>query len=188
MLLDLVAELEGRRRWVERTGASSMVAYPWLSVNPDAKVIYLTRNTTDTALSMSKHPVFQLSAIRNQFHQRYGADPYVRVLERALPAELPEEMRRLLPENLTAQTLRELDYDLGFYETTIAQMNGSAEQALADLQPRELLRVRYEDILADPVTQLTGLGEFIGFADPAGWAIQVAAQVNPPKKRSAARA
>jgi putative sulfotransferase len=188
MLLDLVAELEGRRRWVERTGASSMVAYPWLSVNPDAKVIYLTRNTTDTALSMSKHPVFQLSAIRNQFHQRYGADPYVRVLERALPAELPEEMRRLLPENLTAQTLRELDYDLGFYETTIAQMNGSAEQALADLQPRELLRVRYEDILADPVTQLTGLGEFIGFADPAGWAVQVAAQVNPPKKRSAARA
>jgi hypothetical protein len=38
------------------------------------------------------------------------------------------------------------------------------------------------------VTQLTGLGEFIGFADPAGWAVQVAAQVNPPKKRSAARA
>lgn len=188
MLLDLVAELEGRRRWVERTGASSMVAYPWLSVNPDAKVIYLTRNTADTALSMSKHPVFQLSAIRNQFHQRYGADPYVRVLERALPAELPEEMRRLLPENLTAQTLRELDYDLGFYETTIAQMNGSAEQALADLQPRELLRVRYEDILADPVTQLAELGRFIGFADPSGWAAQVADQVSPPKKRSAAPA
>jgi putative sulfotransferase len=188
MLLDLIAELEGRRRWVERTGASSMVAYPWLSVNPDAKVIYLTRNTADTALSMSKHPVFQLSAIRNQFHQRYGADPYVRVLERALPAELPDEMRRLLPENLTAQTLRELDYDLGFYETTIAQMNGSAEQALADLQPRELLRVRYEDILADPVTQLAELGQFIGFADPSGWAAQVADQVSPPKKRSAAPA
>jgi pimeloyl-ACP methyl ester carboxylesterase/acyl carrier protein len=188
MMLDLVAEIEGRRRWVERTGASSMVAYPWLSANPDAKVVYLTRNTADTALSMSKHPVFQLTAIRNQFHQRYGADPYVRALERSLPAELPEEMRRLLPENLTAQTLRELDYDLSFYETTIAQMNGSAEQALADLRPRELLRVRYEDILADPVPELAKIGEFLGFADPSGWATQVSDQVNPPKKRSAAPA
>ena len=188
MLLDLITELEGRQRWVERTGASSMVAYPWLSANPDVKVVYLTRNTADTALSMSKHPVFQLSAIRNQFHQRYGADPYVRVLERSLPPDLPEDMRRLLPENLTAQTLRELDYDLSFYETTIAQMNGSAEQALADLQPRELLRLRYEDILAEPVTELTRLGEFIGFGDPSGWAAQVASQVNPPKKRSAAPA
>jgi putative sulfotransferase len=188
MLLDLVAELEGRVRWVERTGASSMVAYPWLSANLDAKVVYLTRNTADTALSMSKHPVFQLSAIRNQFHQRYGADPYVRVLERSLPDDLPDDMRRLLPENLTAQTLRNLDYDLGFYETTIEQMNGSAEQALADLQPRELLRVRYEDILADPVTELAGLGEFIGLRDPSGWATQVAAQVNPPRKSAAARA
>jgi putative sulfotransferase len=188
MLLDLVAEIEGRRRWVERTGASSMVAYPWLSANPDAKVVYLTRNTADTALSMSKHPVFQLTAIRNQFHQRYGADPYVRALERSLPAELPEEMRRLLPENLTAQTLRELDYDLSFYETTIAQMNGSAEQALADLRPRELLRVRYEDILANPVPELAEIGEFLGFADPSGWATQVSGKVNPPKKRSAAPA
>jgi putative sulfotransferase len=48
--------------------------------------------------------------------------------------------------------------------------------------------VRYEDILADPVTELTALGEFIGFADPSGWAAQVADQVNPPKKRSAAPA
>lgn len=187
MLLDLLAHLEGKRRWVERTGASSMVAYPWLSSVPDAKVIYLTRNTRDTALSMSRHPVFQMSAIRHKFHVQYGADPYVRVLERPMPADLPEEMRMLLPANLTAQTLRDLEYDLGFYENMVEQMNGSAEQALADLQPQTLYRTRYEDLLAEPVDQLTQLGEFIGFADPAGWAVRVADQIRTPRASSAAR-
>jgi putative sulfotransferase len=56
-------------------------------------------------------------------------------------------------------------------------MNGCAEQALADVRPKELYRVRYEDILADPAGELTRLGEFIGFGDPAGWADSVADQV-----------
>lgn len=180
MLLDLMAELLGRRRWIERTGASSMIAYPWLAANPDAKIVYLTRNTRDTALSMSKHAVFQLAAVRAKFHAEYGADPYVRELERPLPEKLPEEMERLLPQNLNAETLRGMEYDMRFFENMVEQMNGSAEQALADLQPKHLLRIRYEEILADPVTELTKLGTYIGFTDPAGWAAKVAGQVKRP--------
>lgn len=182
MLLDLLANLMGRSRWVERTGASSMVAHPWLAANLDARVVYLTRNSHDTALSMSKHPVFQVAAIRREFHVRYGTDPYVSFLERSLPDNMPEDMQRLLPGNLTLQTLRDRDYDLGFYETMIEQMNGSAEQALADLRPQHLYRVRYEDILSEPVAELTKLGEFIGFTDPAGWAAENAGQIQPPRR------
>jgi putative sulfotransferase len=181
MLLDLLAVLEGRKRWVERTGASSMVAHPWMSANPDAKIIYLTRNTRDTAKSMSKHPVFQMSAVRHEFHVRYGTDPYVRILDKALPADIPEEMRRLMPDNLTAEGLRGLETDLSFYESMVEQMNGAAEQALDDLQPSQLYRIRYEDIQADPVTELTRLGEFIGLSDPGEWADRVGGRVRPAR-------
>ena len=42
--------------------------------------------------------------------------------------------------------------------------------------------MRYEDILADPVTELAELGEFIGFADPSGWAAQVARPGQPAEE------
>src|SRR5204862_459019 len=79
--------------------------------------------------------------------------------------------------------LATLDFDLGFYESMVEQMNGSAEQALADLKPKHLYRVRYEDILDEPIGELTKLGEWLGFADPAGWATQVAPKVKAPKPR-----
>lgn len=183
MFLDLVTHLEGKRRWVERSGASSMVAYPWMAACPDANIVYLTRNIKDTARSMSKHPSFQFSAVRHQFHVRYGADPYSKRLERWLPdtSELPEELQRLMPDQMTAETLREANFDIRLFEQMVAHMHGSAEQALADLQPKRLHRIQYEDLQADPREELTKLGSFLGFSDPAGWAERTAHRVSPPR-------
>lgn len=178
MMLDVLADTLGRSRWVERTGASSMVAYPWLLANPDAKVVHLTRNVPDTVKSMSKHPAFQLSEIRHQFHTRYGVDPYIRDMpETVLPGDLPDEMRQFLPGNITAEAMNARKFDTAFFERMIAQLEGSAEQAIADLKPTRLYRMRYDDILADPVRELTKLGEFLEFPDPAGWAASAAPQV-----------
>lgn len=178
MMLDVLADTLGRSRWVERTGASSMVAYPWLLANPDAKVVHLTRNVADTVRSMSKHPAFQLSEIRHQFHTRYGVDPYIRDMpETLLPGDLPDELRQFLPGNITAEALNARKFDAAFFERMIAQLEGSAEQAIADLKPTQLYRMRYEDILSDPVRELTKLGEFLEFPDPAGWAASAAPQV-----------
>jgi putative sulfotransferase len=178
MLLDLLANTLGRSRWVERTGASSTIAYPWLLVNPDAKVVHLTRNVDDTVKSMSKHPAFQLSEIRHEFHARYGVDPYIRAMPgTALPDDLPDEMRQFLPGNITAEALRARKFNKAFFEQLIAQLEGSAEQALADLQPAQLYKMRYEDIRADPVRELTRLGEFLEFPDPSDWASRAAPQV-----------
>ncbi len=188
MLLDLLVALTGKRRWVERSGASSAVAEPMLAAFPEAKIVYLTRNIADTALSMSKHASFQFAAARHEFHVRYGADPYgERRCQDRLPdaAEMPEEMRRLLPDQMTAEALREMGRDIGRYEAMCAHMMGSAEQALADLQPRHLHRMRYEDLLSRPLDELTQLGEFLGFADPSGWAARTADRVVSPRARSA---
>jgi pimeloyl-ACP methyl ester carboxylesterase len=187
MLLNLMANLTHKRRWIERSGASSMVAEPLLRAFPEAKFVYLTRNVSDTALSMSKHASFQFAAARHEFHMRCGADPYTRWYRREKmpdPASLPEDLRRLLPEELTLETLQEIGSDLTRFVGMVEHMNGSAEQALADYQPRHLHRLRYEDLVASPMEELTKLGEFFEFADPPGWAAAVAGRVRPSRTRT----
>jgi putative sulfotransferase len=186
-LLDLLATMSGRRRWVERSGGSSAVAEPLLRALPDLRVVYLTRNIEDTARSMSRHSTFQFAAARYEFQLRYGTDPYSPWADAGrLPgeADLPEEMRRLLPGRITVAALDDLGHDLGRYQAMCAHMMGSAEQALADLKPRHLHRIRYEDVLTSPAEELGRLGEFLGFADPAGWAAAAAGRVRRPHARS----
>ncbi len=100
-------------------------------------------------------------------------------------AELPAEMRCLLPDQLTKQTFQDLDLGLDFYEAMCAQMNLAAEQAIAKLQPRQLHRIRYEDLVAQPAQELTKVGAFLGFTDAAGWAARTAARVRSPRALSA---
>jgi putative sulfotransferase len=187
MLLDLLATMLGRRRWVERTGASSALAKPLLTAFPDAKVVYLTRDIEPTARSMSRHVAFQLTAVRHQFRVRHGTDPYSRWARPELlgdPDGLPEDMRRLLPDRLTAAALQDLGRDTGVFTAMCAHMAGSAEQALADQPPRHLHRMRYEDLAASPAGELSRLGEFLGFADPSGWAARTAHRVRRPAQIS----
>jgi putative sulfotransferase len=182
MLLDLLAVQAGKRRWVERSGASSAAAGPLLASMPDARIVYLTRNIMPTARSMSRHLSFRFALARFEFHQRYGADPYSPgAWYGSMPeaAELPAELRDLLPDQVTARALGELSRDIGRYATMCASMMGFAEQAFADFDPPHLHRIRYEDLVANPVGELTGLGQFLGFADPASWATASAGRIRP---------
>ena len=189
MMLNLMTNLTGRRRWVERSGASSIVSRPLLCAFPEAKIVYLTRNVADTARSMSRHPAFQLAEVREWFTMRYGADPWTPGGQNALPdaAEVPEEMRRLMPGRITREALTDvMTRDIRRFEALTSHMHGSAEQALADMKPRHLHRLRYEDLVARPLDELTRLGEFLGFADPSRWAARTANQVSrAPRTRSA---
>jgi putative sulfotransferase len=188
MMLNLMANLTGRRRWVERSGASSIVASPLLFAFPEAKIVYLTRNIADTARSMSRHPAFQLAEVREWFRLQYGADPWTPDGQNALPdaAEVPEKMRRLMPGRITKEALMDVMIgDIGRFEALASHMHGSAEQALADMKPRHLHRLRYEDLVARPLDELTKLGEFLEFADPHQWAARTANQVSrSPRTRS----
>jgi hypothetical protein len=53
-------------------------------------------------------------------------------------------------------------------------------RALADSPPEHLLRLCYEDLVLDPVAQLTAVGEFLGLAEPGKWAGSVAHRVRTP--------
>jgi len=171
--LDLLAERAGKQRWVERSGGSSQITTSLLESFPAAKFVYLTRDWTATAKSMSKHSSFQIVQLRIEAMARYGVDPIT-----AEPgADVPAELADYLPGRLTAETLRRRGDDQRLFLGLCAFMSSQAEQALADHPPAHLHRMAYEELVADPVGELTTLGEFLGFADPAGWAGTVAGRV-----------
>jgi putative sulfotransferase len=180
MLLDLLASLYGRRRWVERTGASSHLAAWLLKEFPADRVVYLTRNLRDTALSMSRHYTFQFFAIQAELLAWGGFNPYSSWGPSAAARgtrQLPDEMRCLLPDRLTREALADWGGKPSRHELMCAELVRSTESALAEYPPRHLLRMRYEDLVVRPVAELTRLGEFLGFADPAGWAARSAGRV-----------
>jgi putative sulfotransferase len=174
-LLDLLASLQNRRRWVERTGGSSGMTEPLLREFAVDKVVYLTRNAADTALSMSRHPAYQFGIIQGMWLSRCGFDPYQDA--HAAGQRIPDELRPLLPGRLSLQALKDQGGDLEQHKLFYAYMSYAAERALDKNPPRRLLRMRYEDLVAAPVEQLTRLGDFLGFTDPAGWAARGAGQV-----------
>lgn len=176
--LDLLAVLTGRKRWVERSGGSSHVAPYLIKGFPQARIVYLTRDWEPTARSMSRHPSFQLIQLRMEFLGRCGLDPF-----RVQPGDaVPEEMQPFLPDRLTADALRERGQDLRRYLGLCAFMAAQAEQALADHPPADLLTMRYEELVADPVAELVRLGRFLDFEDAEAWAQRVADQVVDPSR------
>jgi putative sulfotransferase len=179
--LDLLARLLDRPRWVERSGGSSQIAPFLLAGYPSARIVYLTRNWADSAKSMSRHPSFQLVQLRVEALSKYGIDPFGVTDEESAP----EELRPYLPGRITAELLRRRGDDPSRYVHLCAFMSSQTEQALDDSPPEHLLTMAYEDLLLDPVGQLTRLGEFLHFDDPAGWADQVADRVKSPARSAA---
>jgi putative sulfotransferase len=178
MFLDLLATLTGRHRWVERSGGSSHVAPYLLRAFPSAKVVYLTRNREDTARSMSRHSSFQLIQLRVEFLGRCGLDPF-----RVQPGQaVPEDLADFLPDRLTAEALQERGLDIRRYLGLCAFMTNQAEQALTDNAPEHLLRMRYEDLVAEPVAELGRLGRFLEFDDWSAWADRMAGRVATPSR------
>jgi putative sulfotransferase len=174
--LDVLTELTGKKRWVERSGGSTQVATSLLENFPAAKIVYLTRDWGATAKSMSKHSSFQLVQLRIESIGKYGIDP----MTASPDDDLPDEVRQYLPVNITADFLKERGQDLKKFMALCAFMSSQAEQALADHPPAELHTIAYEKIVDDPIGQLTELGSFLGFADPAAWAGTVAHRVRKP--------
>jgi putative sulfotransferase len=175
--LDLLTELTGKKRWVERSGGSSQVTGSLLENFPTARIVHLTRDWTATATSMSRHSSFQLVQLRVEAVGRYGVDP----LTATADEDLPDEVRPYLPGKLTADFLRERGNDPKRFLGLCAFMSSQAAQALADHPPAHLHEMAYEDLVDDPVGELTRLGEFLGFADAPGWAVSVAHRVRRPE-------
>jgi putative sulfotransferase len=143
---------------------------------------------------MSRHSFFQFAVIRTELLFRCGFDPYNEFTPpRARPGgargsdrQVPADMQCLLPKQLTRATLAERGGRVEQHKLLWAGMSYTAETALTKYPPRQLLRMRYEDLVAAPAEQLTTLGEFLGFADPGGWAARSAGRVRGSRRTASA--
>jgi putative sulfotransferase len=181
--LDLLATKTGHRRWVERSGASTLMFPKLLRAYPTAKFVYLTRNIEANARSMSRHAVFQLSSLQIDFLvKRYADisfDEFSENFEEFLEDNLnfTRELRHLLPQDLSAEMLEERSKQLDRFIFLCSFMNNIAEKAIIGVPPRNLLKLTYEQLVANPVGQLRRLGRFLDFEDWQDWAEEVAPQI-----------
>ncbi len=183
-LFGLLCELSGRDRWVEKSAGSCTYASDLLPMFPQAKIVYLVRDCVDVALSMTRHPMFQLAELRVDLASRMGVDPYTDGF--TLPeGDLDPELERLLPGRLVAGTL---DERAGSVDSLIrlviiqATMAKEAEKALAVRPAGQVLRVRYEALLDRPQQELERLGRFLGLPEWEAWARRSALRIRRPRR------
>lgn len=184
-LFALLARYGGKPRWVEKSAASGLYVSELLEMFPGVRIVYLTRDIVDVALSMTNHSMFLMADLSVTFRQRCGFDPFVKG-SRPAGAAVPPDLEHLLPENLTPSVL---DYRAGSEASLMnllafqAMMARKADDALRDLPEDRALRIAYEDLLADPEGQLGTLGAFLGLEDAQDWAKRSATRVGTPKSR-----
>jgi len=161
-----------RARVVERSGSSLPFVPALARLFEGATFVHLYRDGRDAAISMQRHPFFRLNVRFAGLFERFGLDPYrppllfgtsrlYPLLEAVTGRFLPIE--RWLAEPPPLETLGR------YWSRTI--VSGAA--FLDALEPRRVLRLRYEDILARPREELTRLMDFLGpeYAD-SGWLTQ----------------
>lgn len=156
-LFDRLRRRFGRDVVVERSGASLARAAALRALFPRARFVLLHRDGMETAISMSRHPVFRLAA---------------RDARRA---------RRSVPAGGTGA-----DLPIESFGRLWSGMTCAGVRPLAGLPADRLMILSYEDLVEDPVGSVRRLASFVGTDAPGGWLAAEAARIHPPPLRAPA--
>ena len=170
-----------RRVWVERSGGSLLSVPRLRRLFPEARLVHVYRDGRDTALSMSRHPAFQIMLASLNKLQRLGIKPLDNTAEAGPVGSL---LALLFLRLVNPARMIRREFDLAAYGSLWSQMILRGQKLLAALPPQRVLALRYEDVLQRPHEKLR---ELIAFIDPSlsndAW-LQEAARIprpNPPK-------
>lgn len=107
-LFGWLAELFGKRLWVERSGASLGRIGQLLGLFPEARFIHIVRDGRDVALSMRADKGFRIAYVTNAIAQHLGMDP-IGSADRTFVDRVPAELRPFLPERFDPDALDAFD-------------------------------------------------------------------------------
>jgi hypothetical protein len=165
-MFDFIRRRLGKKVWVERTGASIDYLPLWTRMWPHMKAVHVYRDGRNTAISMSKHPAFRLMIKRKE----------------ASPDSSWLHIRPLDAATLSVEKFYEEDIPLERFGALWNDMVTRGLDELKKLPEAQRLDVRYEDIMANPVRELTRL---ISFIDPnvaaEPWVHEQAASLRPAR-------
>ncbi|NER50871.1 MAG: sulfotransferase [Symploca sp. SIO1A3] len=186
-MLQYLAERFGKTHWVERCGCSLLFVQHLVESFPEARFLHIVRDGRNCAISMSKQNTFRMMYIWNQQMPLLGVDP-MSSDDRTNIAKLPEELRRLLPENLTIEAFFDYKIPLSVFGNLWSEMITSGLEVLHQLPQERVITLYYEDFLTDPVPQITALAKFlddeiVSTPEVQQWIQQSTAIVGQPREQ-----
>lgn len=172
-----------RRVWIERSGASLMVAAKLMRLFPEARIVHVYRDGRETAMSMRHHHNFRVLLTVLLRCRQLGLDvrPRLRASTgRPIDVPLTAMLYRLFAGSARAEP-RLADYG-AFWSDLILL----ADELFRDLPPDRLLQLRFEDLQRAP---REGLSALIRFVDPGledeRWLAECAAMLRPTRSKAA---
>lgn len=164
---DWLAQRQGKRLWIERTGGSLAYLSSMHRCFAGARFIHLVRDGRETAMSIVEHPGMRVFAHMHRRLKRVGIDilrpPFL--LASNLPTALFDRyLGGLIPyERTLAEPLSPAQAGALWSATVLAGLENWARIA-----PEQRHEMRYEDLVARPRETLEGFARFIdpGLADP----------------------
>jgi len=180
-LFDWLRERFGRQLWVERSG-SSMASLPELLKHfPDARYVHLFRDGRECAISMSKHSAFRLAMISGELMKHTGGvDPFN--TDEPIHGEVPPELQPFLPASFDREAFWRHEVPIENFGASWTAQERTGIELLAQLPLSNVHLMRYENLVANPKDELTGLMRFLGVEPDDEYLASAAAlvKVKPP--------
>ena len=165
-MYSFIATDQGKKVWVERTGASIEYLPLWQTMWPDSRMIHMYRDGRNVAQSMSKHHAFRLMVMRAE----------------ANPESSWLNIRPLDPETLDLDAFFARRIPLSEFGKLWNRMIENGLEDLRAFPPGNIHTMRYEDLLEDPVGELQRALAFFAPGLPSReWAERCAASLNAPR-------
>lgn len=183
-LFGLLAGITDRPVVVERSGGSLILARLLRREFPEARFVFMHRDGLDTALSMSKFPMFKLGVLAVRAAAKAGLPAGATMTE--IQANLPEEFRGVLSPPYDLSGLPDVQISPVQFGELWSNMIRGGIAALGELPAGIRANLGYEDLLTDPGAELSALAEFLGIEAPGEW-IDAAAKLIDPGRTGAAR-
>ena len=186
-LFGYLAGLLGRPVVVERSAASLHLVGRLHEQFPAARFVHLYRDGPDCALSMSRHPMFRREILAIAALRATRLPPTATLPQ--IDAALPARLRGMICPPYDAAKLMTHPIPVAVFGRDVwSPMICAGQAALRELSPGRRTRLRYEDLLRDPVASLTRLAGFIGVTAPTSWLDQAREMIDPAQARRAGAA
>lgn len=173
-LFGLLAATLGRPVVVERSGGSVILVRTLREQFPEARFVLMHRNGVDTALSMSRFPMFRLGMLAVRAAALAGL-PANATMDQ-IQAALPDQYAGVLSPPYDLSALPGMRMSPVPFGQRWSEMMRYATSALAALPSDIQSQLGYEDLLADPAAELTRLAGFLGVPADPDW-IEAAAKL-----------
>jgi hypothetical protein len=166
-LFALLSDRFGGRITVERSGHSLEWVPNLRATFPHAKFVHMYREPADCALSMSRHLGFRSSALVHEVLELAGVESVFELTPEILQ-NLPSDLAGFT-DGFTFEAIRDREVPVTRFGRLWSDMITRGVANLEPIPADERTVLKYEDLLAEPESELIRVAEFIGFEADEKW-------------------